>query len=113
MEKVIDQGNGYGEKVEDCHDESQQLCSYTVDEWQTIQTYTLEGHDFSPVYSQPIVSTGQRLGDQSAEYTVTFNTDGGPKTYSPSTLTEFTRFEIGSAWNLSLNRLGAILSIQP
>ena len=38
-ERVVDQGNGYGEVVQDCHDESQQYCSYTVDEWETIQTY--------------------------------------------------------------------------
>jgi ribosomal protein L40E len=111
-EKVIDQGNGYGEKVQDCHDENQDYCSYTVDEWQTIQTYTLEGHDFSPAYSQPSVASGQRLGDRSADYTVTFDTQKGQKSYSPSNLADFTRFSVGSAWALKLNAFGGIVGVE-
>ena len=64
QERVIDQGNGFGEVVQDCHDESQKYCSYTIDEWETIQTYALEGSDQRPVYAQPNVSAGQRLGDR-------------------------------------------------
>src|SRR5512133_1635702 len=44
-QKTIDKGNGYSEVVEDCHTETQQYCSYTVDEWRTIQTYPLEGNN--------------------------------------------------------------------
>ena len=32
-QKTIDKGNGYSEVVEECHTETQQYCSYTVDEW--------------------------------------------------------------------------------
>jgi ribosomal protein L40E len=39
-QKTIDKGNGYSEVVEECHTETQQYCSYTVDEWTTIQTYS-------------------------------------------------------------------------
>ena len=42
-EKTIDRGNGYSEKVQDCHTETEQYCSYKTDEWTTIQTYTLDG----------------------------------------------------------------------
>ncbi len=110
-EKIIDKGNGYGEKVEDCHDESQDYCSYTVDEWQTIQTYTLDGHDFSPVYSQPNISNDQRIGNESVDYTITFDTSKGQKTYSPGDLDTFRQFQVGSVWTLKLNALGGVVSV--
>ena len=85
-QKTVDKGNGYSEVVEECHTETQQYCSYTVDEWQTVQTYTLEGNDLQPVYDNPSYSTDQRLGDQSEDLTVTFSTnDGEQKNYSPGT----------------------------
>jgi len=111
-EKIVDQGNGYGEKVQDCHDESQDYCSYTVDEWQTIQTYSLEGHDYSPDYSQPSITSGQRLGKESVTYTVYFDTSKGEKTYSPDNLSEFEQFTIGSTWALKLNALGGVVSVE-
>lgn len=111
-EKIIDQGNGYGEKVQDCRDETQDYCSYTVDEWQTIQTYTLDGRDFSPVYSQPSLSSGQRFGNESVDYTVYFDTSKGQKTYSPGSLGEFTQFDVGSVWTLKLNALGGVVSAE-
>jgi hypothetical protein len=112
-EKVVDQGNGYGEKVQDCQDVTKNFCSYTVKEWQTIQTYTLDGHDYTPVYSQPSLSLDQRLGSQSVDYTVYFDTEKGQKTYSPSALDEFARFQPGSAWTLKLNTLGAVIGVSP
>src|SRR5512143_184308 len=33
-QKTIDQGNGYGQVVEECRDESTDYCSYSVQEWQ-------------------------------------------------------------------------------
>jgi len=110
-EKTIDRGNGYAEVVQDCHTETDDYCSYTVDEWQTIQTYSLEGHDYSPDYSQPSITSGQRLGNESVTYTVFFDTAKGGKTYSPGSLSEFQQFTIGSTWTLKLNALGAVLSV--
>src|SRR5690606_6537994 len=82
--RTLDRGNGYSEVVEECHTETQQYCSYTVDEWQTIQTYTLEGHDLFPIYESPTISSGQRLGQESEDLTVVFRTeDGQQQTYSP------------------------------
>jgi hypothetical protein len=110
-EKTIDQGNGYAEVVTECHDENTDYCSYTVDEWTTIQTYTLDGHDFSPMYSQPNVSSGQRLGDETVTYTVYFTGDEN-YTYQPDTLSEFQQFEIGSTWTLNMNALGGVVSVE-
>jgi hypothetical protein len=112
-QKSIDKGNGYSEVVEECHDQDTQFCSYTVTEWQTVQTYTLDGHDLSPAYADPNLTSDQRTGSASETYSVYFDTDKGPKTYSPGSLSEFQQFEIGSAWTLKLNRVGGILSVEP
>lgn len=111
-EKTIDRGNGYAEVVEECHEESTQYCSYTVDEWTTIQTYTLEGHDYSPIYSQPSLSSDQRLGDQSVNLTVYFTGEGEQYAYNPENASEFQQFTIGSTWTLSLNALGGVVSVE-
>jgi ribosomal protein L40E len=113
-QKTIDRGNGYSEVVEECHTETQQYCSYTVDEWTTIQTYTLDGNNLQPIYEDPSVSSGQRLGEESEELTVTFSTtDGEQETYSPDTVSEFQQFVVGSTWTLKMNALGGVVSVEP
>ena len=111
-QKTIDQGNGYSEIVEECHTETEKYCSYTVDEWKTIQTYTLEGNDLRPIYESPNISSDQRLGDQSEEFTVTFSTADGTEVYSPDTLSTFQQFEIGSTWTLELNLMGSVVGVE-
>ncbi len=111
-EKTVDRGNGYAEVVEDCHTETEQYCDYTVEEWTTIQTYTLEGKDLNPYYEQPNISSDQRLGDESADYTVYFNSEKGEITYSPGSLSEFQQFQPGSTWTLKLNAVGGVLSVE-
>ena len=113
-QKTIDKGNGYSEVVEECHTETQQYCSYTVDEWTTIQTYPLEGNNLQPIYESPNVSSGQRLGDTSEDLTVTFSTQNGEQeTYSPGTVTEFQQFTVGGTWTLKMNALGGVVSVEP
>ena len=112
-QKTIDKGNGYSEVVEECHTETDKYCSYTVDEWTTIQTYTLEGNNLQPVYDTPNYSSDQRLGNQSEELTVTFSTENGMENYSPDTLSEFQQFTIGSTWTLKLNLMGGVVSVEP
>jgi hypothetical protein len=113
-QKTIDKGNGYSEVVEECHTETQQYCSYTIDEWTTIQTYTLDGSDLRPIYEDPSVSSGQRLGQESEELTVTFSTaNGEQETYSPDTISEFQQFTVGSTWTLKMNALGGVVGVEP
>ena len=112
-QKTIDKGNGYSEVVEECHTETDQYCSYTVDEWQTIQTYSLDGNDLYPVYESPNYSSDQRLGTPTEELSVTFSTDKGVKVYNPGSVSEFQQFDIGSRWTLKLNAMGGIVSVQP
>ena len=111
-QKTIDRGNGYSEVVEECHTETQQYCSYTVDEWQTIQTYTLEGNDLRPIYDSPNLASDQRLGDKTEELTVTFSTPDGEETYSPDTIAEFQQFDIGTTWTLKMNLVGGVVGVE-
>jgi membrane protease subunit (stomatin/prohibitin family) len=110
-QKNIDQGNGVMEVVEECHDETDTYCSYTVDEWSTIQTYTLDGNDLNPVYSEPSLTSEQRLGSASEDLTVYFDTPKGQKTYKPDSVSEFQQFQVGSTWTLKMNAVGGILSV--
>ena len=112
-QKTIDQGNGFSEVVEECHTETTQYCSYTVDEWTTIQTYTLDGNDLQPIYDSPNLSSDQRIGDEGEEFTVTFSTDDGTETYSPGSVSEFQQFTIGSTWQLKMNAIGGVVSVEP
>jgi membrane protease subunit (stomatin/prohibitin family) len=111
-DKTIDRGNGYAEVVTECHDESQDYCSYTVDEWQAIQTYTQEGYDFSPAYASPNLAGDQRLGNESMTLTVYFTDGSETYEYTVESLGEFQRFIIGSVWTLRLNRLGVVVSVE-
>jgi hypothetical protein len=111
-DKTVDQGNGYAEVVRECHNEDTQYCSYTVDEWKTIQTYDLNGNDLYPRYDQPTIYSGQRLGSASENFTVTFSTTDGTETYSPGSETEFQQFQIGSTWTIKLNALGSVVGVE-
>jgi ribosomal protein L40E len=111
-ERVEDTGTGYGEVVEECHTETEQYCSYTRDEWRTIQTYELSGNDLFPVYAEPALASDQRIGDASENLTVYFSTPNGQETYSPDSLSEFRQFQIGSVWTLRLNALGGVVSVE-
>jgi membrane protease subunit (stomatin/prohibitin family) len=112
-EKTIDQGNGYAEVVKDCHTETTTYCSYTVDEWKVIQSYTEEGNDLSPIWDDPSLASGQRRGEDTATYTVIFVEQSKDYTYHPGTLTDYQQYDVGSQWSLSLNALGGIVSVEP
>ncbi len=113
-QRTIDKGNGFSEVVEECHTETTTYCSYTVDEWTTIQTYNLEGNDLRPVYDDPSLRSDQRIGGTSETLTVVFITeDGSQETYTASSLSEFQQFTIGSTWTLNMNLAGGVLSVEP
>ena len=111
-DKTIDKGNGYAEVVTECHDERQQYCSYTLDQWQTIQEFSLDGHDYNPQYAQPRIVSGQRIGDSNATLTVyLIGEDGSVYEYHAGSEYEFQQFTVGSSWTLHLNALGAVVSV--
>jgi hypothetical protein len=112
-QKTVDQGNGFSEIVEECHTETTEYCSYTVDEWTTVQTYNLDGNDLQPIYDSPNITSDQRIGNEGEEFTVTFSTDDGIETYSPGSVSEFQQFKIGSTWTLKMNALGGVVGLGP
>jgi len=111
-EREVDQGNGFAEVVQDCETRSEEYCSYTAMEWQTLETLTLDGNDYNPNYASPSLSSEQRLGDDSVEYSVFFSTEKGIIDYDPDDLDEYRQFQSGSNWMLNLNRLGVIVSVE-
>ena len=111
-DKTVDQGNGFAEVVKQCHTDSTQYCDYTIDEWKTIQTYTLDGNDNSPVYENPSITSSQRTGSPTETLTVTFSIPSGQKTYSPGPVSEFQQYQIGSEWTLKMNALGGVMSVE-
>lgn len=111
-EKTVDKGNGFAEIVKECHTVDEKYCDYTVDEWTTIQTYTLDGNDLFPVYEDPNISSDQRLGSTSETFTVTFSTPDGQETYTLDSVDEFQQFEIGSVWTLKMNAMGGVLDVE-
>ena len=111
-ERTIDRGNGYAEVVNDCRTQNDEYCSYSVLEWQTVETLTLDGNNYDPRYAQPSLSSGQRLGSEQVDYSVFFNTERGTLDYSPTDLDEYRQYQLGSSWTLSLNRLGGIVSVE-
>ena len=111
-QKTVDQGNGFAEVVEECHTESEQYCSYTVDEWTTIQTYQLDGNDLYPVYSEPSLFSDQRTGAATETLSVYFDTSDGQVTYSAKSVSEFQQFQIGSTWKIKMNAVGGVVGVE-
>lgn len=111
-EKTIDKGNGYAEVVTECRTETEQYCSYTVDEWKTIQEYSLDGDDLNPVYADPSLASDQRVGSASDTFTIYFSTDEGQITYAPDDINEFQQFQLGSTWTINLNAVGSVVSVE-
>lgn len=111
-DETVDRGNGFAEVVENCEPQSQEYCSYTMTEWQTVETLTLDGADHNPQYPSPSLSAGQRTGAESVEYTVYFETKSDTLQYDPSDLSEFQQYDVGSEWTLALNRMGGIVSVE-
>jgi hypothetical protein len=109
-----DTGGGFGEVVQDCQYEVlEPYCSYTVLEWQPLDVARLSGDDLSPVWPDPQLASGQRLGRQGATYIIVFETDKGQYSYPVNSLEEFQQFQIGSQWILKINSLNQIVSVEP
>jgi hypothetical protein len=111
---TVDKGSGYGEVVQDCEFEVYaDWCEYEVKEWQVVDEFTLSGNDLDPRWPAPQLSTDQREGERKELYECIFDTDGKTYTYKTRDTAEFAQCQIGSRWNLKVNKLNAVLSIEP
>lgn len=111
---TIDKGSGYGEVVQDCeYTVYADWCEYTREEWQEVDARVASGHDLNPYWPQVNLASGQREGERSEKYNVDFATEGQSYTYQPRDANEFSQFDMGSQWVLSVNALGGVTAVEP
>lgn len=111
---TVDKGNGYSEVVMDCHYVTYaDYCSYTIDQWTVVDTLTTSGTDRSPYWPELTLGAGQRLGEGSEQYSITFSTDDGVLEFTTSDSALFNAAEPGSRWVLRVNAMGSIVDIEP
>jgi len=109
-----DTGSGYGEVVQDCvYEVYEDLCTYTVLDWQVVDTFTLTGTDLNPRWPEYTVAEGQREGQAGEVYEVTFQGEDRTYSYTVKDPAEFAKFQAGSTWTLELDALGGVVSVQP
>ena len=111
---TVDTGSGAGEVVQDCvYEVDADWCKYTVQEWQQIDALVLEGNDLSPAWPQLTLADGEREGEQTEEYQVTFSSDGQSYRWDTSSQTEFVQYEPGSKWQLEVNTFDQLMGVSP
>lgn len=110
--KIVDQGNGAAEIVEECiYQVYDDYCSYTSMEWAVVDEVVAQGFDLNPQWPTYTLGADQREGAGVEQFEVVFNTSDGPMTYTTTDLNAFQTFTVGSEWMLSINTLGAIVDI--
>ena len=108
----VDTGGGFAEVVQDCeYQVYDDYCSYTVNAWAPVGTEQLQGFDLNAVWPNPVLSSDQRLGEQTADYACIFDSSGKTYSYHTSSLDEFQHCIIGSTWSLTVNGAGAVVDI--
>lgn len=111
---TIDEGSGYGEVVQDCEYEIyDDYCTYTTIDWVVFETVTVSGDDLNPFWPDVNLTSDQRMADGEEAYEVTFTGQDRTYTYTPDSEAEFSKFSLGSTWNLDVNALGGIVSLEP
>lgn len=111
---TVDSGTGMGEVVQDCEYEIyQDYCEYTVQEWITVDEVKQAGRDLDASWPDPMLMDGQRSGDETESYTITFQTVDEIYTYTTSDYGLFRQCQIGSPWTLTVNGLGNVVEIEP
>lgn len=104
---TVDTGGGAAEVVQDCeYHVYDDYCSYSILEWTPVETATLSGSDFSPMWPSPSITSEQQLGEQSETYTIVFSADGKTYTYETEDFDLYMQADIGSTWELEVNALG-------
>ncbi|MFQ5942468.1 MAG: zinc ribbon domain-containing protein [Anaerolineales bacterium] len=110
---TVDTGSGFGEVVQDCiYQVYDDRCTYTVLDWTVLDTVTATGRDLNPTWPEVSLADDQREGEPAEEYMVTFSSDEDSYTYIAGDVGEFSQFEVGSTWVLTVNALGSVASVE-
>ncbi len=111
---TVDQGTGFGEVMQECwYELYDDMCSYTVKRWRTVDTITTRGADFSPFWPQLDLNFEQRVGDRSETFRCAMAGNGTQYNFEPSSFEEFSRCEVGQRWQMEVNGFGSISGLQP
>jgi len=111
---TVDKGSGYAEVMQDCiYRVYQDYCSYTVNDWKVINEVSLSGDNLNPVWPEPNLQQGQRLGQNNEEYMCIFSTDKGELVYHTSDSDLFALCQIGRQFILKINSFNTVVDIEP
>ncbi len=110
---VVDQGSGYGKAVQDCRYEIYaDWCQYRTTAWVAAEPIALEGADLSPRWPAATLTQSQRQGDRTEVYKVTLTANDKTYTYRPGDAQEYSLFQPGSRWRLTVNGFGGVTQIE-
>lgn len=100
--------------VQDCqYKVFKDYCKYTIKEWSKVDKVTQKGVDLNPKWPQPNLSSDQRQGSKTETYTIVFSANNKSYDYSFSDVAEFSKYPVGSKWDLEVNGMGQIVSAKP
>ncbi len=110
---MVDRGNGYSEKVQDCeYKVYDDYCTYTYQDWDVYDVKTAAGSDGTPRLPQVSLYGNQKQGGQSASYQIFLSSDSDTYTYTPSSLSEYQSFQKGDEYIIEVNALGSLVSLE-
>ncbi len=110
---TVDTGGGYAEVVQDCvYEVLMDYCTYTVLEWQTVETLTQSGQDLPPVYAPFNPASDQRIGEQKVAYICVFDSSKGEFRYTTTDENFYRQCTPQSKWVLEINSFGQVVSAQ-
>jgi hypothetical protein len=111
---TVDQGSGVGEVVQDCvYEVYDSYCQYQVNQWVVVEQAVTQDDTLQPYWPALSLQSGQREGDRTEKFLVTFTADGKRYTYEASDASEFSSFVPGSEWTLTVNSFGGVSRIAP
>lgn len=111
---TVDKGNGYSEVVQDCQYEVYaDYCSYSVQEWVSIDSVSAAGSDLAPYWPEIRLSPGQKAGEGSEKYSITFTAGEKELNFETTDVSLYTAAQPGSRWTLKINSFGDVISIEP
>jgi hypothetical protein len=108
-----DLGNGYAEAVQDCvFLVEEDWCSYNYFAWEEVDRIEGSGSTLPVIWPVPQLSRDQKQGDSQVVYRVFFDAGGKQYTYGMEEEDDWSAFMPGSEWNLAVNALGGVVSVE-